>query len=381
METSSAAAHDMSSKAEQDNLPPPPPPPPPSINGDQEKKQEDDEYSRSRHGRFRFKSSKSKSKSGSKHDDHSDSHHHHHNHHHRHHHRKRRKTSHGHNDDDHDYDHDDSLHYNPPLSPNSAFRESLFDALADDEGAAFWESVYGQPIHTYPVPSVPKGPNGELEQMSDEEYAAYVRARMWERTHEGMMEAREQLRREKERKKREEERRRKEEEERLKFERAVEESLRRGRERRRMKAWRAVWEEYRRSWDELNALVSTSTAAKADEKRPGEKISLRNCIFWPVESGKRKDISREAVEEFMRHAPPPPPTDTKAREDDTPPPDFLLTTLKAERVRWHPDKIQHRYGALGIDESVMRSVTEVFQIIDRMWSEERERLSKARGGG
>ena len=35
------------------------------------------------------------------------------------------------------------------LSPDTAFRESLFDALADDEGAAFWEGVYGQPIHSY----------------------------------------------------------------------------------------------------------------------------------------------------------------------------------------------------------------------------------------
>ncbi|KAI2835100.1 hypothetical protein CBS11350_10290 [Aspergillus niger] len=58
------------------------------------------------------------------------------------------------------------------FSPTTAFRESLFDALGDDEGAAYWESVYGQPIHTYSVPEVPKGPNGELEMMDEEEYAA-----------------------------------------------------------------------------------------------------------------------------------------------------------------------------------------------------------------
>ncbi|PYH90802.1 hypothetical protein BO71DRAFT_401948 [Aspergillus ellipticus CBS 707.79] len=51
----------------------------------------------------------------------------------------------------------------------------------------------------------------------------------------------------------------------------------------------------------------------------------------------------------------------------------LLATLKVERVRWHPDKIQHRYGGLGIEEVVMRSVTEVFQIVDHMWNEEREK--------
>ncbi|KLU83995.1 hypothetical protein MAPG_03043 [Magnaporthiopsis poae ATCC 64411] len=36
----------------------------------------------------------------------------------------------------------------PPLDADAAFRESLFDAMADDEGAAYWEGVYGQPIHT-----------------------------------------------------------------------------------------------------------------------------------------------------------------------------------------------------------------------------------------
>lgn len=364
METSSAAAHDKSSKAE-DNQPPP------STNGDADKVQ--DEYSRSRRSKFRFKSPKSKSRSKHEEDHHDDHHHHRHHHRHHHHHRsKRRKTN--RDDDDRRSPSPYSLHHRS-ISPNSAFRESLFDALADDEGAAFWESVYGQPIHTYDIPSVPKGPNGELEQMSDEEYAAYVRARMWEKTHEGIMEERERLRAEKARRKEQEEKRRKEDQERMRFERAMEESLKRGRERRKVKAWRAAWEEYRRSWDELNALVTTT---KADQKK-GEGEKLRNRIFWPVESGKRRDISRNAVEEFMRHAPP--PSDPKgAKEDDTPPPDFLLTTLKAERVRWHPDKIQHRYSALGIDETVMRSVTEVFQIIDRMWGEERERLEK-RGGG
>lgn len=152
METSSAAAHDKSSKAE-DNQPPP------STNGDADKVQ--DEYSRSRRSKFRFKSPKSKSRSKHEEDHHDDHHHHRHHHRHHHHHRsKRRKTN--RDDDDRRSPSPYSLHHRS-ISPNSAFRESLFDALADDEGAAFWESVYGQPIHTYDIPSVPKGPNGELE--------------------------------------------------------------------------------------------------------------------------------------------------------------------------------------------------------------------------
>ncbi|OOQ88120.1 hypothetical protein PEBR_13923 [Penicillium brasilianum] len=242
-----------------------------------------------------------------------------------------------------------------PLSPSAAFRESLFDALGDDEGAAYWETVYGQPIHNYAVPEVPKGPDGELEQMSDEEYAAYVRSRMWERTREGMLEEQERLRAERQKAKRREKVSGEKERERWAFERAMEESLRRGADRKRRKNWDAVWKEYLARWEEIGRVVEKGVAQT--EPEAGESPRLRNLLFWPVESGKRRDVSPESVEEFMRHAP---------TED-------LLATLKVERVRWHPDKIQQRYSALGIEEEVMRSVTEVFQIVDRMWSEERVR--------
>lgn len=326
-----------------------------------------DEYTRSgKSGRFRFKSSRSEDRARRhRHDDdrrHASRHdrkqrHHEHGHEHRsskrhkhHHHRHRHRST-----------------RSPPLSPSgshpspphpglsadSAFRESLFDALGDDEGAAYWESVYGQPIHHYAVPSIPKGPGGELEQMDEEEYAAYVRTRMWARTREGMIEEQERARAERARQRRREERA----EERGRFEREVEESLRRGEARRRGRVWRGVWEEYLRTWAEVDQLVAAGVEEKGNR--------LRNLLFWPVETGKRRDVSREGVEAFMRHAPPPPgvseATDRAATD--------LLATLKSERVRWHPDKMQHRYGSLGIDEVVMRSVTEVFQIVDTMWNE------------
>ncbi|OGM45473.1 hypothetical protein ABOM_006353 [Aspergillus bombycis] len=297
-------------------------------------------------GKFRFKSSKAKC--SSRRDESSSSHHHHrhtsHRHRSRRHHRRRSASP----------DHEQQ----PGLNADAAFRESLFDALGDDEGAAYWESVYGQPIHNYAVPNVPRGPNGELEQMDEEEYASYVRTKMWERTREGMLAEQERLRAEKARQKRREERREEDVREKMRFERAMEESLRRGKERRRVKAWGRIWEEYVRSWGEVDRTVE-QVRDTGGGGGGGEGTRLRNLIFWPVESGKRADVSRETVEEFMRHAP---------GED-------LLAVLKAERVRWHPDKIQHRYGALGIDEVVMRSVTEVFQIIDRLWSEVKEKQS------
>ncbi|KAJ5974511.1 hypothetical protein N7481_011721 [Penicillium waksmanii] len=261
-----------------------------------------------------------------------------------------------------------------PLDGEAAFRESLFDALGDDEGAAYWESVYGQPIHNYAVPEIPKGPDGELERMDEEEYATYVRAQMWTRTREGMMAEQDRLRAERRKAKIREEgqqRQRGRDAERDAFERAMEDSLRRGQERRKGKAWVGVWGRYLEGWEGVQKAVlqcqDPSTAAAdggdGEEKSGGSTAAtpLRNLLFWPVESGKRCDVTPAAVEEFLKHAP----------EGN------LLSTLKVERVRWHPDKIQHRYGVLGVDEKVMRSVTEVFQIVDRMWNEERERVGKS----
>ncbi|KAL2850585.1 hypothetical protein BJY01DRAFT_209868 [Aspergillus pseudoustus] len=254
---------------------------------------------------------------------------------------------------------------NSRLSPNTAFRESLFDALGDDEGAAFWESVYGQPI---PAPPPGVDNRGPLEQMDEEAYASYVRSEMWKRTREGMLEEAERMKAEKRAKARAE----KEAEsakERRAFEDAMEGALRRGRERRKAKeVWKGIWREYLESWRKVEDAVG-----KGNEGEEKGKTGLRELLFWPVESGRRRDISRENVEEFMRRAPVAARTyDRHAGGDDVPLEEVFLTTLKAERVRWHPDKIQHRYGALGIDETVMRSVTEVFQIVDHMWNEEKK---------
>ncbi|KAG5917451.1 hypothetical protein E4U42_007243 [Claviceps africana] len=130
--------------------------------------------------------------------------------------------------------------YDPqPLDPEAAFRESLFDAMADDEGASYWESVYGQPIHVYASEKV--GPTGELEQMTEEEYAAHVRQRMWEKTHAGLLE---------QRAKQDERRKQKQEEEQRarRLEREMAQSLRRGEERRQRRQWAAQWDEYSRAW-------------------------------------------------------------------------------------------------------------------------------------
>lgn len=221
------------------------------------------------------------------------------------------------------------------MNPEIAFRESLFDALADDEGAAFWEGVYGQPIHThspyYPAPTshddTPDDPaNPKLEKMDDEKYVAYVRRKMWEKSH-GQMLAEQRRKIEaqmKEKAKKEEARR---------WQAGVEEALRRGKERRKRQGWKSIWERYLAGWEVQKGQVS-----------------------WPVESGKMEDVGAGEVEKFFKSA-------AEIGGVD------LGNVLKKERVRWHPDKMQQRAGEGGIDRATMKLVTAVFQVVDRLWSE------------
>jgi hypothetical protein len=269
--------------------------------------------------------------------------------HHRHHHRtKRRKQSpsKAHDipspDDDTHLPHASSSHF---VDPEAAFRESLFDAMADDEGAQFWEGVYGQPIHTYP--NVKEGPDGELERMTDEEYTAFVRAKMYEKTHQHLIE--EKVRRDAAKKERERLAKdgRREEKEAEKFKKKLEESLKRGEERKSRRAWAERWEIYSGKWDGLG--------------KGSSRIAL-SSIPWPVESGKRRDVTLKEIQKFFLYA----PTSGQPTEAQ------LSRVLKAERVRWHPDKIQQKLGGQDVEESVIQAVTEVFQIIDRLWSEIRD---------
>jgi hypothetical protein len=231
------------------------------------------------------------------------------------------------------------------MNPDVAFRESLFDAMADDEGAQFWEGVYGQPIHTYP--DVKEGPTGELERMTDEEYTAFVRAKMYEKTHQHLIE--EKARRDAAKKERERlaQEGRKEEKEAERFRRKVEESLKRGQERKTRKAWSDKWEAYTQKWEALS--------------KSGEKVAIAS-IPWPTESGRRQDADVKEIERFFLFA----------SSGGQPTEAQLNKILKLERVRWHPDKIQQKLGGQDISKDVMEAVTSVFQVIDQMWTSLRD---------
>ncbi|KAK5110170.1 hypothetical protein LTR62_006166 [Meristemomyces frigidus] len=264
-----------------------------------------------------------------------------------------------------------------PATDDAAFRNSLFDALADDEGAAYWEGVYDQPIHVYDRPSVTT-PRGELEEMTDAEYAAYVKTKMWERKHPEVIIERE--RSAKMRREAEEERAREREafirrKEQAAWERAEKRGARRSagdnkRDTRHKyefageanthaehdvlrEEYTRAWSHYLTAWDRLKLeLLSERTTT------PAKEISASKRIPWPVLGS--RPVVRANIEDFLRHA--------------TPVEGTKLNLLKAERVRWHPDKVQQRFGGK-VDEGTMKLVTGVFQIVDALFEEE-----KGRGG-
>ena len=258
-------------------------------------------------------------------------------------------------------------------STDHAFRESLFDALADDEGADYWSEVYGQPIHTYERPTV-RTEKGELEQMSDQQYAEYVKAKMWEKKHPEIV-----LERERKARKQQEEdelkQRRKEsfmrdrqkeawqrsqkagpnnsDEDRYEFE--VPKATWQGaddRARERERLWKVAWDNYLGAWDELKRQLLAESSS--DETSTKLKPSAR--IPWPVLE--RKPAVKANIDAFMQHIP---GNDREAQ----------LKALKAERVRWHPDKMQQRFSGR-VDEGTMMLVTGVFHVVDALMDEWRK---------
>ena len=293
--------------------------------------------------------------------------------HHRHHRSRRDEDSSHHRSERSRRANPDTYDFTRKMETNDAFRESLFDAMGDDEGATFWEGVYGQPIHNYPNQFV-NPDTGELENMTEEEYTQFVRRKMWEKSREGIEAAREEKRQKEKQEKTDREQTR----QRSRTTRAaqedgqaynnstfdfeVEASLRRSRQRKDTKRWRVLWQVYLRRWDDLQEMAKTRDSTTP----PETNLFLRNQIAWPVESGQRKDLTAEEIERFVENA-------AGASEDDDEAKTIaLVAALKAERVRWHPDKIQQRYGFMEIDDLTMKAVTATFQVLDRMWNDLRK---------
>lgn len=216
--------------------------------------------------------------------------------------------------------------------------------MADDEGAAYWEAIYGQPIHIYPQEAANPA-TGELERMTEDEYAAHVRQKMWEKTHAGLVEERARRQRAREERARAAREREARLEEERRIRREVERSLRRGDERRRRKEWAGRFQEYAGAWDGWDG---------APEGIP-----------WPTRSGRAGDVADgEEVRRFFVRG-----LDLEALGEGE-----FAARLKEQRVRWHPDKMQQKLGGKEkADEHVMKDVTAVFQVIDTLYDDIRSK--------
>ena len=193
---------------------------------------------------------------------------------------------------------------------------------------------------------------------------------MWEKSHSYIVEERKKREEARQRSKEQEEARRKE---RAEWGRRVDEVLAERAQRSKRKEesqWKGIWKRYLRGWDELKEASQKANDHKEVDHtttKNESKKSLKTLLPYPVLSLQRSDISREAIELFMRKAPQADNAGTAGGEVD------LQVVLKAERVRWHPDKIQQRFGNMGADEGTMRAVTAVFQVVDRMWGYTKEK--------
>jgi hypothetical protein len=245
----------------------------------------------------------------------------------------------------------------------AAFKESLFDALADDEGADYWQHVYGQPMHTYRREQAEAAYGGGA--IGDDAFAAWVNQQMWQKSHEHILA--ERRRREREAAQRAADRRREREETRRmcsdeedRFRRRVDASLRKRKRRREEEGvgGRRAWERYLRDWDAVREMRVGGTDADGGAEKEEGNASSR--IPWPVDSGKARHVSKEAVEAFL----------AAALADLGP--SSRATALRAERVRWHPDKIQHRFGGQTVDPETLKLVNTVFLTVDELYSKSKD---------
>lgn len=168
------------------------------------------------------------------------------------------------------------------------FTERLFDALADDEGKEYWHQVYGQPIHDLPAE----------EQMTDDEYAAFVRRSMWSRSH-GRQEGSDD---------RQEHDKRRRRTQHAQFLSEQQESERQRLATLTKKSLQERWKVYLKAWSDLGQVEWTLPT-----------------IPWPIASGKYSDLTRVNVEQFLGFAGSP-----------------AIMAREELRRRWHPDRFQQR---------------------------------------
>lgn len=257
------------------------------------------------------------------------------------------------------------------------FKDALFSALSDPDDARHWAQVFGSEIHIYPRPRT---------SMSDDEYANWVRERVYSHV---LTES--HRRKEAEARK---ERAKKEAKERAARDEAARKFYAEGR--RWEQEWQRKFEQTEREWRRMyEARMGRGTASKSETPNarnlrsqapkqrwtdylaalqpppPNANLDLlllwqQSDVPWPTPSGLEKDISEENVRRFIKTY--------AVKYSETADGDWKKA-VRQNQYFWHPDKfrqIQARKLEKLSDEKkedIMKRVTEVSQILNKLAKE------------
>jgi len=254
------------------------------------------------------------------------------------------------------------------------FKDALFSALSDADDARHWAQVFGSEIHIYPRPT---------PAMSDDEYASWVRERVYSQV---LMDS--HRRKEAETRNERMKRAAREKAAREEAERKIYEARRR-----QEQEWRQMFESRMNGADNKPA-----GAKKKDENSTGVPRNLRsqapmqrwkdylaalqppptdanlellllwqqNDVPWPTPSGLETDISEANVRTFIN-------TYT-VKYSETAGGDWKKA-VRQNLYFWHPDKFQQiqakKLEKLSEEkkEAIMKRVTEVSQILNKLAKE------------
>ena len=224
------------------------------------------------------------------------------------------------------------------LDDEARFQESLFDAMAADEGADYYAAQFNS-HHSY-EPNRAAMPNKDdatrgggvfdsfPNSLNDEDYAQYIRRGL------NQHKARRQPTQPNPSSYFEPSQQKKEEEERYRKEEARHKLAA---EQKQKQRYIIAWERYINAWNTKTPDTWTY-----------------DTVPWPVRSGKPADVSKQAIQEFLAHR----PNSTSASTNPT-----LTDTAKYERNRrWHPDKFTQLALARIVPHDTQRTLRLVTQI-------------------
>ena len=256
---------------------------------------------------------------------------------------------------DFDFTNDDDIPL-PPISKvfwpdRYSFKDALFAALSDPDDARHWAEVFGSEIHIYPRPR---------PQMSDDEYATWVREQVYGhvlRESHKQREAKLRQQREERERKYYEYQRRTEQAWQKKFQEQLN-STRAGNDSRNLRSQAPLqrWKDY------LAAFQPPPPDANLDLLL----LWQQSDVPWPTPSGLEGDISEENIRSFIK---------MYAMKYSEQAGGDWKKAVKENRYYWHPDKFR-QIQARKLEkltpekkEAIMTRVTEVSQILNKLAKE------------